>query len=229
MKKIKVIICILLLCMSIGAVTAYFAYGSTLIDITSEKSINEKLAVDPKQPITIFATKKSGDNFGILYTDPTDENEEYYHFRYITKAKFYKNKYHNIGGYAKCSIIDPNISFYVLNNVENLKTAELFIFTLDSSVFENNICSVFEYNWKDSVIDLEEITDEKQIIEKLQISADSYKKLDEFELPDEDTYMISKTYELSQNDNEIVVVNGSVSVEDMRKTAMDNVWNLSDL
>ena len=42
------------LIIAIGLLSAYFIYGSTLVDITSDKSISNALATDPNQPITII-------------------------------------------------------------------------------------------------------------------------------------------------------------------------------
>ena len=36
MKRLKIIIPVLLLCIAVGAVIAYFVYGSTLIDIQAK-------------------------------------------------------------------------------------------------------------------------------------------------------------------------------------------------
>ncbi len=222
MKKFKIIIPTILLIIVIGLLTSYFVYGSTLIDVANAKSISGHLASDPEQPVTIIKTAKNGDYFGILYSDPADKDDEYYHFKYITKAKFYKNKYHNIGG-SGTSINNPEISYDILNvREENNKTVQVFLYTFNSNLFENNKCSVFECNVKDTEIDFDEITDEKQIIEKMQKLADSYKKIDEFDLPDEQIYIIPKSYELSQPGNQISFENGSVSVEDMKKQTMDN-------
>ena len=87
-----------LFCIGIVFAAVYFIYGNTLVDITSEKSISDNLAADSEYPITILKMAQIGDYFGVLYTDPVDESEGYYHFRYITRAKLYKNRYRNIGG-----------------------------------------------------------------------------------------------------------------------------------
>lgn len=220
MKKLRIIIPTILLIIIICLLSAYFFYGSTLIDITSEKSISNHLASDPEQPITIIKTAKNGDYFGILYSDPTDNDDEYYHFKYITKAKLYRNKYYNIGGDGTI-INNPDICYEFLNpSEENNKTVNTFLYTVNSNLFENNKCSVFEYNPRNTEIDYENIETPEQIIQKRQKLADSYKKIDEFDLPNEQIYIIPKNYELSQADNQIIFVNGSVSAEDMKKQTM---------
>lgn len=102
MKKAKIIVPTVLFIIVVGFIASYFIYGSTLIDITSEKSINNHIAIDPQKPITILKTAQVGDYFGILYKDPLNEDYDYT-FRYITKSPFYKNRYYNTGGYLNVS------------------------------------------------------------------------------------------------------------------------------
>ncbi len=217
MKKIKIIIPAIFSVIVIGLLSGYFIYSSTLIDITNEKSISDNISSVADEPITIIKTAQNGDYYGILYTDPTDKDEGYCHFRYITKAKLYKNKYHNIGGSATGSN-DSEINYDILNaRDEDDKTVQVFLYTFSGNLFESKKCSVFEYNAEETEIDFDEITDEEQIIEKRQKLANSYKKIDEFDLPNEEIYIIPKSYELSQADNQISFVNGSVPVKDMKE------------
>lgn len=222
MKKLKIIIPAILLIVAIGVLSVYFIYGSTLIDITNEKSISNALATDPKQPITIIKTAKNGDYFGILYSDPADGDDSCFHFRSITKSKVYRNKYHNIGISSTSYVIpvdEGDINVDDLNEIdENTKTVESFLYTFEGNLLKSNKCSVFEYNNSDVII--EEDTDEKQVIEMMQKRADSYKKIDEFELPDEQIYIIPIMYELSQPGNQISIEIGSVSEEEMRNRTM---------
>lgn len=219
MKKLKIIIPVLLLCIAIGAVIAYFAYGSTLIDITSEESINENLAVDPEQPITILATAENGDYFGILYSDPTDGDDNAFHFRYVTKAKLYKNKYHNVGGYSL--FYDDYLCYNEVNtDEENRTTSDVFIYSAGRTSKSENDCSVFKYYIKDSYIIPEE-TSPQQITEKYKKLADSYKKLDEFTLPDDAAFIIAKSYDIDDPDDNIDVINESVSEQEMKQRVLD--------
>lgn len=222
MKKLKIIIPAIFLIVAIGVLSAYFIYGSTLIDITNEKSISNALEIDPKQPITIIKTAKNGDYFGILYSDPADGDDSCFHFRSITKAKLYRNKYHNIGILSTSYVIpvdEGDINVDELNEIdENTKTVESFLYTFEGNSLKSNKCSVFEYNNSDVII--EEDTDEKQVIEMMQKRADSYKKIDEFDLPNEQIYIIPIVYELSQPGNQISIEIGSVSEEEMRNRTM---------
>lgn len=51
MKKAKIIVPTVLFIIVVGFIASYFIYGSTLIDITSEKSINNHIAIDPQNPL----------------------------------------------------------------------------------------------------------------------------------------------------------------------------------
>lgn len=222
MKKNKTALFIVLLCISIGIVTTYFAYGNTLIDITNEKSIGEKLSVNPKEPITILATKKSTDYFAVIYTDPTDEDKSLYHFRYLTKVPFYKNCYQNIGGYSAfttgvLNLVEANISD------DKRKTAEVFIYRVGKTVENNSKCSVFKSNLDENYINYEEITNEEQIIDKIQRQADSYKKLDEFEVPHKSAFIITKTYPIDNPSDSLEVIDDSVSNNERKQIIIDSV------
>lgn len=50
----------------------------------------------------------------------------------------------------------------------------------------------------------------------MQKLADSYKKIDEFDLPNEQFYIFPEVYELSKNANGICFEVGSVSVDEMK-------------
>jgi len=232
MKKLKIIIPAILLIIVVGLLSAYFIYGSTLIDITNEKSIINALSSDSDQPIIILKTAQNGDYFGVLYSDPADGDDECFHFRYITRAKLYKNKYHNLGSASTSYVIpnndDPEMDwdvldtdiFYYLKHSDDKKskTVRVFLSTFEGNSFKSNKCSVFECN--SSGVIIEEGTNEKQVVEMMQKLADSYKKIDEFDLPNEQIYIIPKTYELSKADNQISFEIGSVSEDEMRNRTM---------
>ena len=221
MNKKRMIFTVIISMCIIVITVVYNVYGNTLIDIRNETSISDNFATSPSQPINILATAQLDDYFGVLYSDPVDANEGCYHFKYITKAKFYKNKYHNIGG-SGTSINETEIMYDILNaRDKNNKTVNVFLYTFNSTLFENNKCSVFEYCSDGYEMDYSKITDEKQIVEKMQKLADSYKKIDEFELPNEKIFIIPKTYELSSANNQISFINGSVSIEDLKEQTMN--------
>lgn len=218
MKKSKIIIPIILMATIIGSVSAYFIYGSTLIDITSEESISKNLSVDPKQPVKIYATAKNGDYFGVLYSDPTDE-DGVFHFRYVTKAKLYKNKYHNSGGYSTFS--EGSLSFEEVNSSdEKRKTAQVFIYRVGRTAESGNECTVFKYNITNSYIVPGE-TDPQQLTEKMEKLAASYKKVDGFALPDEDAFIIVKSYKLDNPDDNIDISDKALSEEEKKQSVID--------
>lgn len=221
-KIIKISLLILFAIIIIGAVSVYFIYGSTLIDITNEKSISDHLAADPDQPITILATEKNGDYYGILYSDPTDGNQNIYHFNYITKAKLYKNKYHAEGGYS--TFTNGTLCVCEANfRDEGRTTSEVFIYRVGKTADSGDICSVFKYNISESYIDSEKVKDEQEIIDKMEKLADSFKKLDEFNLPDVDAFIIAKSYQIDKPDDEITIENKSVSQEEMKQSVLDTI------
>ena len=103
---------------------------------------------------------------------------------------------------------------------ENRTTSEVFIYSAGRTSESENDCSVFKYYIKDSYIIPEE-TSPQQITEKYEKLADSYKKLDEFTLPDDDAFIIAKSYDIDDSDDNIDVVNESVSEQDMKQRVLN--------
>ena len=143
----------------------------------------------------------------------------------MTKAKLYKNKYHNLGISSTANVIEDNddeedkLTNDILNDIdENTKTAESFLYTFEGDTIKDKKCSVFEYN--DTGVSFDENTEEKEVTEKMQKLADSYKKIDEFDLPNEQFYIFPEVYELSKNANGICFEVGSVSVDEMKSRTM---------
>ena len=69
MKKISTLI-IIVLSIVLIFVFGYVGYGSTMINPDNEQSIINVLSTDKSNPINILATKKYGNRFLVLYTDP---------------------------------------------------------------------------------------------------------------------------------------------------------------
>ena len=67
---------------------------------------------------------------------------------------------------------------------------------------------------------------EKEVTEKMQKLADSYKKIDEFDLPNEQFYIFPEVYELSKNANGICFEVGSVSVDEMKSRTMQQAKDI---
>ena len=101
------------------------------------------------------------------------------------------------------------------------KTVDIFIYRIGKTAESTDICSVFKYNFDNSYINFDEITNEQQIIAKIKEQAESLKKLDEFELPQEDTFIIAKTYPVDKPTDNINIENGQVSEEDARQSLLE--------
>ena len=211
MKKAKLIVPIILIIV-IGIILAYFIYGSTLIDITSEKSINNHIAIDPEKPITILKTAKVGDYFGILYSDPLDEEYDY-SFRYITKSPFYKNRYYNIGGCSNFSGSETLEFTPIKSSDEQENRTDVFLCYFGNNEYQYDACSIFTYDCEEYAINYEEITKEEEITEKINAIASTLKKADEIELPDDNIFIITKTYDFDYPYETMEIYDGAVSEE----------------
>ena len=220
MKKARIIVPTVFLIIVIGLLTVYSIYGSTLVDITSEESISKHIAIDPQKPITILKTEKAENYFGILYKDSL--NEEYdYSFRYITKSPFYKNRYDNVGGTSN-SLGDETLGFTSIKSPdENENQTDVFVYYLGNNKYKYNKCSIFTYSVDAYSINYEEISKEEEIIEKVKGMADSVKKIDEIELPDDNIFIITKTYDLDYSYDIMVAYDGEVSEKEMKQKMID--------
>ena len=220
MKKVRIIVPTVFLIIVIGLLTVYAIYGSTLVDITSEESINKHIAIDPQKPITILKTEKAGNYFGILYKDPLDEEYDY-SFRYITKSPIYKSRYNNIGGCSNMNGYDILHFNSIQSPDENENKTDAFIYYFGNNKYKYNKCSIFTCSLDAYSIDFEEISTEEEIIEKAKGMADSLKKIDEIDLPDDNIFIISKTYNLDYSYDIMGVYDGEVSEKEMKQKILD--------
>ncbi len=225
MKKLKIIIPVSFLLIVIGVVTAYLAYGSTLVDVTSEKSIIENFSSVPEQPITILKTAQFDDYFAAFYEDPADEEDGYYHFRYITRASLYKNRYHNLGGYSKPSIGITSID-ELNKSDEKRTTAEVLISGIGDSIDNTYEYSIFKFDdYEEYYFNYEDIKSTEEIIEKIEKQKSSYEKIDEFVRPD-DTFIIEKTYALDNPREGICIAEGfDTTVDDLFEGFEEGIIN----
>lgn len=184
-KKRNIVICTVVFIV-LALVICYFVYGNTMMNIKDEKSINSYLSVDKNKPVTILSQNTYEDYAGILYTDPVDSNENVIHFVYVKKHKLYPNRYIVLGG-GKSNTGETECSKAYEDG------AEKPIFFIYGKGDSDNICSVFE-------IDSETFI--------------PVNKLEEIVLPAED-YVIAKDYKLENNENQVMVFNGSLGVEDV--------------
>lgn len=224
MKKAKIIVPTVFFIIFIGLLTVYAIYGSTLVDITSEESINKHIAIDPQKPITILKTEKAGNYFGILYKDPLNEAYDY-SFRYITKSPIYKSRYNNIGGYSNMNGYDILNFTSIKSPDENENSTDVFICYYGNNKYKYNKCSIYTYSLDAYSIDFEEISTEEEIIEKAKGMADSLKKIDEIDLPDDNIFIISKTYDLDYSYDTMEAYDGEVSEKEMKQKILDEADN----
>ncbi len=103
----------------IGLISAYFIYGSTLLNGYSEETIIKELSEDTDNPIEILAMQKYEDHLGILYKDPTAEDpltEQMWRimlFAHYIKHRLYKNRYYYKGGSPGGNVTCPLTSALV--------------------------------------------------------------------------------------------------------------------
>ncbi len=186
-KNKKLIIIIVFILIVAGLIATYFIYGNTMININNEKSISNYLAVNKNEPIKILEMKKYEDYVGILYTDPSDknENDDYAHFVALVKHKFYRNRYikkgSNYGNFTQASCYE----------IPNEKSEKAVYFIFDISRNETK-CSIFEEDMTLNIL----------------------KKIDEFDVP-QTPYILVKEYKLENKYNNISVYNGSLALNDL--------------
>lgn len=152
----------------IGLISAYFIYGSTLLNGYSEETIIKELSEDTDNPIEILAMQRYEDHLGILYKDPTDDDpyNDFARFDYFIKHGLYKNRYYH-KGHAEGNVTCPT----VCELAEHALQVPCFI---DDIGRNESICIVYEADAMGNTV----------------------RKLDEFEVPENEPYMILKEYEL---------------------------------
>lgn len=158
----------------IGLVSAYFIYGSTLLNGYSEETIIKELSEDTDNPIEILAMQKYEDHLGILYKDPMAEDplngtnaEDYAFFAHYIKHRLYKNRYYYKGGSPGGNVTCPLTSALV----EDVLQVPCFVYDIGRG---ESRCVVYEADAMGNTV----------------------RKLDEFEVPANEPYIILKEYEL---------------------------------
>lgn len=158
----------------IGFISAYFIYGSTLLNGYSEETIIKELSEDMDNPIEILAMQKYEDHLGILYKDPTAEDplnganvDDYAFFADYVRHRLYKNRYYykggSPGGNATCPLT------YAL--AEDVLQIPCFVYDIGR---DESRCVVYESDAMGNTV----------------------RKLDEFEVPANEPYIILKEYKL---------------------------------
>ncbi len=185
-KKFLIALSVLIVLLA-SCVAGYIGYGSTMINPDNEESVINYLSTDKNRPINIIETKKYGNYFVILYTNPvkTEENKYSSQMDYFVKHKFYSNRYVYLGG-SGGNQTQQMVHFLTINDSEN---ALCFVGDLES---DETRCSVFEFDENSIPLD----------------------KIDEFEVP-KTSYIIVKKYKLKSEYDEAVFYDGSFDMRDM--------------
>ena len=175
----------------IGACTAvYFGYGSTMINPDNEQSIINVLSTDKSNPINILATKKYGNRFLVLYTDPVKvkENENSSCFSTFVKNKFYKNRY-------SASSIGTGDGTEIQVEGTELEDASLQkdtrVFAIANVATEETKCSIFEADSETGI---------------------PIKRLDVIDVLKGQPYIIVKKYQIQSPNNMLIAYDGEIEL-----------------
>lgn len=168
-RKKVIIAFTVLISVILSCIAAYFVYGSTMININSEKSINKHLATDPNNPINIIATKEYEDCFAILFKDPldVDQGDDYAHFAVLVKHSLYNNRYTYAGGCPGGNFTD--VDFW----------------QMDAMMSDHAVCFIYDIPRNNS----------KCLVFEEDMSLQPIRKLDEFDV-EQNGYIIIKEYDL---------------------------------
>ena len=175
----------------IGACAAvYFGYGSTMINPDNEQSIINVLSTDKSNPINILATKKYGNRFLVLYTDPVKvkENENSSCFSTFVKNKFYKNRY-------SASSIGTGDGTEIQVEGTELEDASLQkdtrVFAIANVATEETKCSIFEADSETGI---------------------PIKRLDVIDVLKGQPYIIVKKYQIQSPNNMLIAYDGEIEL-----------------
>lgn len=191
-KNKKLLITLAVFIALIGVcIAAYFAYGSTMINPDSEKSVINFLSTDKENPIDILVTKKYGDTFLVLYTDPvvTAKNKDISCFSSFKKNKYYKNRY-NPMSLDSGNATDVQVYGIELEGVSLQGDTRSYAITNYAS--QETKCSVFEVDPK-----LLRYTN----------------RLDVIDVPKNEPYIIVKEYKTQSKDSVLIAYDGIVELE----------------
>ncbi len=189
MKKISTLI-IIVLSIVLIFVFGYVGYGSTMINPDNEQSIINVLSTDKSNPINILATKKYGNRFLVLYTDPVKikENENSSCFSTFVKNKFYKNRY-------SASSIGTGDGTEIQVEGTELEDASLQkdtrVFAIANVATEETKCSIFEADSETGI---------------------PIKRLDVIDVLKGQPYIIVKKYQIQSPNNMLIAYDGEIEL-----------------
>ena len=175
----------------IGACTAvYFGYGSTMINPDNEQSIINVLSTDKSNPINILATKKYGNRFLVLYTDPVKvkENENSSCFSTFVKNKFYKNRY-SASSIGTGDGTEIQVEGTELEDASLQKDARTF--AIANVATEETKCSIFEADSETGI---------------------PIKRLDVIDVLKGQPYIIVKKYQIQSPNNMLIAYDGEIEL-----------------
>lgn len=182
-KKLLILFSILGVVITV-LLSTYFIYGSTMIDITNEKSINNHLAYDKNNPITILAKDTYNDFAIVLYTDPVEEDCIFE--KEFVKHKLYKNRYVSCGENTH-----RNTNSVSITNIRNSDFEDENVYAIYNIKTEYTSCSIFE----------------------IDNSMHILRKIDEIDVP-QSAYIIFKEYQLNREDTSVIAFDGSIDMSD---------------
>ena len=189
MKKVSTLI-IIVLSIVLIFVFGYVGYGSTMINPDNEQSIINVLSTDKSNPINILATKKYGNRFLVLYTDPVKikENENSSCFSTFVKNKFYKNRY-------SASSIGTGDGTEIQVEGTELEDASLQkdtrVFAIANVATEETKCSIFEADSETGI---------------------PIKRLDVIDVLKGQPYIIVKKYQIQSPNNMLIAYDGEIEL-----------------
>ncbi len=191
-KKKFIAFAILIVLIAVCA-AVYFGYGATLINPDDEQSIINNLSEDKDNPIDILVTKKYGDNFLILYTDPIKvaENKNSSCFSTFVKNKYYKNRY-NTSSLSSGVGTEIQVDGTELEDV-SLK-GDTRTFAIANVASEETKCSIFE----------------------VDPQTNRYvSRLDVIDVPKNQPYIIVKEYKTQSKDTVLIAYDGIIELEQL--------------
>ena len=186
-SKKNIEISITVFCIAIvGILCVYFGYSFTLINPNNEKSLNKHLGVSEESIITILAQEKYNNYLGIYYTDSCGD-EGISNFVYLKENNLCKGRYKILGGGSgNTSVKSQRVSS---NNNNSNEIPFYFIYGQNVA---DNICTVFECNENGYLT----------------------KKIEEISVTD-NPFVITKTYNLSNDNSDIFIFEGKATEKDV--------------
>lgn len=191
LNKKRFIVLPILIALIAACSAVYFGYGSTMINPDNKKSIINFLSTDKDNPIDILVTKKYGDRFLILYTDPIKvaENKNSSCFSTFVKNKYYKNRY-NTSSLSTGDGTEIQVAGTELEDVSS--KGDTRTFAIANVASEETKCSIFEVD-----------PETNRYVSRLDV----------IDVPKNKPYIIVKEYKTQSKDNVLIAYDGIIELE----------------